>query len=266
MATRDATDSFFNRLTLRVQYLLSDHIFVHTEKMKSELVSNFGVREMDVTVVHFGINNAVPQTALSTAEARRRLGIAPSDKAILFFGNIAPYKGLEFLIEAFRRISHSGSGYRLIIAGPLKKGCEAYWKTIESMMGEEPKHDGILLKLGYIPDEETELYFKAADVLVLPYVNIFQSGVLFLGYSFGLPVLAADVGSLKDEIVPGKTGSVFAPRSGADLADALHLYFSSDLFQDLDAQRRLIKEYAGAKYSWDAVADVTRQVYANLLG
>ena len=63
----------------------------------------------------------------------------------------------------------------------------------------------------FIPDEETEIYFKAADVLVLPYRHIYQSGVLFLGYSFGLPVLAADVGSLKDEIVEGKTGFVFRP-------------------------------------------------------
>ena len=46
----------------------------------------------------------------------------------------------------------------------------------------------------FIPDDETEIYFKAADVLVLPYRDIYQSGVLFLGHSFGLPVLAADVG------------------------------------------------------------------------
>ena len=58
----------------------------------------------------------------------------------------------------------------------------------------------VLLRADYIPDDETEIYFKAADVLVLPYRQIYQSGVLFLGYSFGLPVLAADVGSLKDEM------------------------------------------------------------------
>jgi glycosyltransferase involved in cell wall biosynthesis len=263
--TRDATDSLLNRLTLRVQYLLSDHIFVHTESMKSELVGTFGVRESHITVVHFGINNAVPQTSITPTEAKRRLGIARDEKTILFFGNIAPYKGLEYLIAAFRRISGSGSGYRLIIAGRIKQGCEAYWSTIETMLGQEPERDGILLRIEYIPDEDTELYFKAADVLVLPYVTIFQSGVLFLGYSFGLPVLAADVGCLKDDIVPGKTGSVFAPQDSTGLANELEAYFSSDLFRDLDAQRGAITEYARAKYSWDVVADVTRQVYMNLL-
>ena len=78
--------------------------------------------------------------------------------------------------------------------------------------------DRVIEKIEYVPDEATELYFKAADVLVLPYVRVFQSGVLFLGYSFGLPVIAADVGSLKEEIVEGKTGFVFKPQDSSDLA------------------------------------------------
>jgi glycosyltransferase involved in cell wall biosynthesis len=263
--TRDATDTFLNRLTLRIQYSLSDHIFVHTEKMKAELVENFGVRGENVTVVHFGINNAVPQTGLTTADARRRLGIAPCEKTMLFFGNIAPYKGLEYLLEAYRQMASAAGGYRLIIAGRLKKGCDEYWTTIEGLMGREPEKDGIIPKIEYIPDEETEVYFKAADVLVLPYVSIFQSGVLFLGYSFGLPVLAADVGSLKDDIVEGKTGAVFAPQDAGDLAKGLEAYFASELFADLEAHRSSIRNYANARYSWCAVADATLRVYTTLL-
>ena len=90
-----------------------------------------------------------------------------------------------------------------------------------------------MLRGDYIPDEETELYFKAADVLVLPYRHIYQSGVLFLGYSFGLPVLAADVGPLKDEIVEGKTGFVFRPEDSVGLATTIEQYFASDLFANL---------------------------------
>ena len=89
----------------------------------------------------------------------------------------------------------------------------------------------------YIPDDETEVYFKAADVLVLPYRHIYQSGVLFLGYSFGLPVLAADVGSLKDEIIEGKTGFVFRPEDPVDLAKTIEQYFASDLFTNLSSRR-----------------------------
>jgi len=123
----------------------------------------------------------------------------------------------------------------------------------------------VLLRADFIPDEETELYFKAADVLVLPYRQISQSGVLFLGHSFGLPALAADVGSLKDEIIEGKTGFVFRPEDPVDLAKTIERYFASDLFADLRNRRLAIRDYATERNSWDLVAQMTMGVYANLL-
>src|SRR4029450_2893647 len=72
---RHLNDSFLNRLSLRIQYNLCHHIFVHTERMKSELVSDFCIAESKVRVVPFGINNTVPDTTLSIAEAKRQLGI-----------------------------------------------------------------------------------------------------------------------------------------------------------------------------------------------
>lgn len=215
---RDSKDTLFNRLTLRVQYQLADHIFVHTELMKRELVQEFNVQEARVTVIPFGINNAVPNTSLTPAESRQRLGIRSGERAILFFGNIAPYKGLEYLTTAFQQVLAQSGIYRLIIAG-WPKNCESYWATIREAIRGDVQAGRVLLRADYIPDEETELYFKAADVLVLPYRYIYQSGVLFLGYSFGLPVLAADVGSLKDEIVEGETGFVFRPERSDGLSE-----------------------------------------------
>lgn len=262
---RDGRDTRLNRLTLRCQYRLSHHIFVHTEKMKSDLIGDFGIRGQMISVIPFGINNAVPRTVVTRSEARQRLGISDRDKAILFFGNIAPYKGLEYLVRAFRVAANTSVEYRLIIAGSVKNGCAAYWSTIEAMIGDQCDRRGIILKIEYVPDQDTELYFKAADVLVLPYVTIFQSGVLLLGYSFGLPVLVADVGSLKEDIVEGVTGFVFNAEDSDDLARAIERYFASDLFKHLADRRQAIADYANAKHSWQAVADVTQRVYGDLL-
>jgi hypothetical protein len=85
---RDGKDTRLNRLTLWIQCHLADHVFVHTEKMKSELSGKFGVPESRVTVFPFGINNAIPQTKLSSSEARERLRIRGTEKTILFFGEI----------------------------------------------------------------------------------------------------------------------------------------------------------------------------------
>jgi glycosyltransferase involved in cell wall biosynthesis len=261
---RDSRDTLFNRLTLRIQYRLADHLFVHTEKMKLELNKEFGVPGIRVTVIPFGINNAVPNTSLTPSEAKRRLGIQESQRAILFFGNIAPYKGLEYLVRAFQQILNRGQEYRLVIAG-RPKDCEEYWGRIHASICEDLKKRRVLLKADYIPDDETEVYFKAADVLVLPYTHIYQSGVLFLGHSFGLPVLAADVGPLRDEIVEGKTGFVFKPEDPVDLARAIERYFASDLFTNLEGRRQEIRDYAAKEHSWDVVGRMTTGVYADFL-
>ena len=260
---RDQNDSWLNRVTLKIQYSLSDHIFVHTDGMKNEMISEFRIPEEKISVIPFGINNTVPNTSLSSLEAKRQLGISTGDKSLLFFGNIAPYKGLEYLIAAFGELLKKDHRYCLLIVG-MPKRSETYWnevrRSIASSIG-----DRIIQKIEYIPDEETELYFKAADVLVLPYTRIFQSGVLFLGYNFGLPAIAADLGNLKEEIIEGQTGLVFKAQDSSDLARKTEDYFSSELFHNLEARRAQIKEYANERYSWEKVATITTSVYAKML-
>jgi glycosyltransferase involved in cell wall biosynthesis len=136
---------------------------------------------------------------------------------------------------------------------------------IQKKISSSGVSDRITQRIEYVPDEQTELYFKAADVLVLPYTHIFQSGVLFLGYSFGLPVIAADVGSLKDEIVEGRTGFVSRPQDSSDLVAVLEKYFSCDLYLDLDSKRQAIRDYANERYSWAKVATMTADVYSELI-
>ena len=262
---RDGNDTFLNRLTLRIQYRLAEHIFVHTEKMKQELTNDFGVEGTRITVIPLGINDVFPNTDLTATEARRRLNIGQGEKTILFFGRIAPYKGLEYLVSAFQRRLTQPGDYRLIIAGKREKGCDAYWASVRETIREDVHRGRVLLRADFIPDEETEIYFKAADVFVLPYRHIYQSGVLFLGYSFGLPAIVADVGSLKDEIVEGQTGFVFRPEDAVDLAKTIERYFSSDLYADLSGRRQQIRDYANKRYSWDTVGEMTTKVYAGLL-
>ena len=263
-AKRDSMDTLLNRLTLRIQYLLTDRIFVHTEKGKLELVEDFGVQEARITVIPFGINNSVPNTRLTPSEAKQQLGIEDGDKTMLFFGRITPYKGLEYLFAAFRQLLAKENHYRLIIAGRPDR-CENYWKAIREELDQYVRRGEVLLRSEFIPDDQTEVYFKAADALVLPYRHIYQSGVLFLGHSFGLPVLAADVGSLKDEIVEGKTGFIFRPEDPMDLARTLERYFASDLFLDLNSQRQKIREYATQQHSWSVVGQITMNKYAELV-
>jgi glycosyltransferase involved in cell wall biosynthesis len=261
---RDGNDTFFNRLTLRIQYRMCDQIFVHTEKMKREMASEFGVRSQRITVIPFGINNAVPNSSLQTTGAKKRLGVEADERTILFFGNITPYKGIEHLVAAFNELITRGGSYRLVIAGKPDK-CQEYWSQISEAVVASPASDRITLRAQFIPDEETEVYFKAADVLVLPYTHVYQSGVLFLAHSFGLPVIAADVGSLRDEIVEGKTGFTFKAGDANELSEVLERYFASGLYGQLEERRQEIKSYVAQRNSWEIVGQITMKVYGALL-
>ena len=261
---RDGSDSFLNRVSLRTQYRLVDHIFVHTQKMKDQLVETFGAREEKITIIPFGTYDMVPQSSLTSAEAKRRLGLRASDRAILFFGRITPYKGIHLLVDAFARIAHQDENYRLVIAGePMKEG-EHQWQQTQRAIEQSGMRQQVIQHARFIDDNEIELYFKGSDVLVLPYTQIFQSGVLFMAFSFGLPVIATDVGSFGRDIIAGKTGFVCRPNDPEDLARVIEEYFSSELFLTLDEQRGRIKDLIQAGHSWDIAARKTGDVYAQL--
>lgn len=259
---RDGHDSFLNRLTLRIQYRLCHHIFVHNRKMQQDLCVGFGIPEAKTSVIPLGVNHTVPNTGLTRTTAQSRLGIAAGEKVILFFGQIAAYKGLEILLAAFAELSRQDQACRLIIVG-RPKGGKDYCHHITQAIAHSSAHHRMILRIEFVPDADTELYFKAADVLVLPYTSIFQSGVLCLAYSFGLPVIAADVGSLKEEIIEGKTGFVFPARDVSALVATLKTYFKSDLYHRPEHYREEIRKYANEKYSWAGIAATTMAVYAS---
>lgn len=261
---RDLNDSYINRLSLRIQYRICDHIFVHNTKSKSELLSEFFVPESKVTVIPFGINNTVPNTGLSSTEAKQKLGIKHDKKVLLFFGRIAPYKGLDHLLKAFADLLSSDRAYLLMIAGKPKWD-DSYWNKMKAFISDSGIAPNVIHDAEFIPDEKVEVFFKAADVLVLPYTNVFQSGVQFLAYSFGLPVIATDVGSLKEQIVEDQTGFVCDPGDSVSLAKTIRKYFLSELFRELDRRRADIRIYANELYSWQKVVSLTERVYANLM-
>lgn len=263
---RDALDSWINRTSLRVQYRLCHHVFVHTEQMKRELVEEFGVSTNRVTVIPYGINNAVPMSDVTKRTARIRLGLASDQRVLLFFGQIAPYKGLEHLVSALASMGAPRERLSVLIAGRVDPASTQYWQQIEEAIAQSGVSNSVKLQLGFIPDEDIELYFKAADAVVLPYNHVYQSGVAFLAYSFGLPLIAADVGSLREDVIEGVTGFICRPRDPAALADAIDRYFTSDLYEDLVNRQPAIRDFALQRHSWSVVGAMTSVVYATLEG
>ena len=265
VAARDRKDRWLNRQSLRIQYRLCHHIFVHTDAMKAQLVAEFGVSAERVTVIPFGINDTIPRTGVTRLAARQRLGIGNNEAALLFFGQIAPYKGLEYLIEALAILARNGEHVRLIIAGKVKRGNEDYWERVQGSIAQLGVSEWVNQVVRFIPDDQVEPYFVASDAVVIPYVDIFQSGVPFLAFSFGLPVIATDVGSLRDDVT-SETGLLCKPSDAGDLARVISEFYQSDLRRNADDVGIRIREIALRSHSWETVSERITAVYRDLAG
>ena len=155
---------------------------------------------------------------IDPAGARRRLGIPPGKRAVLFFGFIRDYKGLDVLIEAFGKLDDR---YVLVIAGETYGSFDAY----NALISRSPLRDNILVFNDYIPDSRVPEFFCAADVCVLPYKSATQSGITSIAYHFDLPVIATDVGGLGEEVGGRKAGLVVDRPDPDAIAGGIRGYF-----------------------------------------
>lgn len=262
---RDGNDTTLNRISLKIMYMLMDHIIVHTSRSKQVLIEDFSIKSDKISVIEHGINRIIPQTDMTRAEARNKLELKDGDKVTLFFGNILPYKGLDYLLRATGPLLQKDSSHKIIIAGRNREAMNYWNETIVPIFDKFTMHDHVIQKTCFIPDNDIEIYFKAADVLVLPYTSIFQSGVLFVAYAFGLPVIATDVGSFRDDIIEGSTGYICLPENDASLSTTLNKFYKSTMFLKNRYTQCTIKEYAMAKYSWDTIGRKTRNIYEQII-
>ena len=259
---RDGKSSFASRVSLRLMYRMMDHIFVHTHKMKMQLEHGFQVPADKITVIPFGMNTVPPDTRLTRDEARRRLNIGSDDNIVLFFGNIAAYKGVEYLIDALNVLKTQGTDVKVIVAGDVKgRAARPYWQSITRRIEELELVPLVRTEIRRIADDEIEVFFKAADVCVLPYVYISQTGVLFLSYRYGIPAVVTDAGSMKEDVVEGRTGFVCRSSDAVDLARALSACLRSHLLADRERTRQDIVNFAEARYSWESITATIARVY-----
>jgi len=260
---RDGKSGFASRASLRFMYRMMDHIFVHTYKMKTQLEHGFQVPGDKITVIPFGMNTVPARSALTREEARRRLNLGPHEKIVLFFGNIAAYKGLEYLVEALNVLKTQGTDdVKVIVAGDVKgRLARPYWQSVTRRIEELGLTALFRTEIRRIADEEIEVFFKAADACVLPYVYISQTGVLFLSYRYGIPAVVTDAGSMSEDVIEGRTGFVCRSSDAADLARALTDCLRSDLLANRERTLQDIVDFAEARYSWASITATIARVY-----
>jgi len=191
---------------------------------------------------------------VDTAVARKKLGIPDGKKIILFFGFIRDYKGLDLLIDSMTKLD---SSYHLVIAGEVYGDFKKYQEQIDQQNLKEKT----TVHARYISDDEVPLFFSASDVCVLPYKSATQSGITAVSFHFEVPMIATDVGGLKEIIHHGETGLIVAKPDAGMIAESIHQYFEP-------ANRTIFKENIHKmkeRLSWYSLAKTIEQLYYKIV-
>lgn len=160
---------------------------------------------------------AVAPPAAHRSAARARLGLAEETTAVLCFGLIRPYKGVDVVLEAMARLPEAAPITLLLVGEPW--GGE---RGRLSRLLADPRLAGkVIARLEWVPEREAGEWFAAADAAVLPYRSATGSAVAAQCLGAGLPVVASHVGGLADVVRDGVNGLLVSPGDPAALAAAL---------------------------------------------
>lgn len=155
--------------------------------------------------------------AMSRALARESFNL-DDERAVLFLGQIRPYKGVRHLVEAVTRASDrpDAPDIALLLAGTVK---EMSRTAFESSLPSRPR---TIAHLEFVPDSEVERWFLATDVAVFPYRAILNSGSVHLAASFRVPVILPDEPHLRQQFRDQEWVRYFDPSRPSDsIADLL---------------------------------------------
>lgn len=227
----------------RWQWRWADHVIAHAATAREQLITQYGCRHERVHVIPIGSYDFYRTIAHNTKPER--------PNTILFFGRIWEYKGLQYLIEAEPLITKAIPDACIIIAGHG----ENFEKYRQGMINP----NRFEVHNYRIPEKEVAHFFQQASVVVLPYIEASQSGVIPLAYAFGKPVVATTVGGIPEVVDNGVTGYLVPPQDPDSLAKAI-----IRILQDKELRRQMGQkalEKSRNELSWTAVARKTMDVY-----
>lgn len=233
--------SFDQIIGKKMHIKFSDCLFVHGEKAKKEM----------------GVNNkcfVIPHGDYSFFVNFKKNDVNEDENTILFFGRIEEYKGLEYLIRAVPYIVPEFPDFKLIIAGG---GDFSKYKIMILGSKNYEVHNR------FIPDEEVPSFFLRAKIVVLPYIEGTQTGIIPIAYAFKKPVVVTDVGSIPEVVENGKTGFIVPSKDSNALAEAIIKLLKDDKLRKQmgeNAYRKMKEEL-----SWDKIAEKTIEVYKSIL-
>ncbi len=233
-----------------------DLIIASTEKEKAELIRHYSASPEKITVIPCGVNLDLFQP-IDREIARKELSLN-HQKVILFVGRIEPLKGLSQLLRALTHLNGKEAPLLLIVGGD--EYSQGQVQALQKM-ADELRIDDRITFAGSVSQEKLPLFYSAADVCVIPSYHESFGMVALESLACGTPIVATDVGGMRQIIHHGEMGRIVSDNSPHKLAGEIsRLLFNGDQVQDARMRRE-----AMAEFSWATIADRILHEYNRLL-
>lgn len=244
---------------MKLLYRLSDVIIVHNNANRQMLVAGCGVEDKKIRVISHGnyryfLND--PDKEIS----RKRVGIQGNKKVILLFGNIRPHKGIETSVSAMEHLTAKDS-CELLIVGKLSK--EFDLDSLKRSIRDLHLSGCVTIRDQFVSDDLIESYYKAADVILVPYETAYESGVLKYAFSCAAPVVVSDLPEFSEFCLHEENCLVFRKGDPVDLAAKIDVLLSNDSLAKKVSSNA--KAFSDKEWNWEKLAHDTERVYDSVL-
>ena len=247
----DATQlTWMHAASRRLLWKLCDLVFTHTPDVRIEAERRWG-RKRHIHTIPIGSYEGAYPAERTRAACRATLGIPDEAFVFVFFGNVRPYKGVDLLIEAFRKLAPEHPQAHLVVAG--KPYSQEFASEVQKQAAGLSR---VHLHLAYVPDDEIQVYLRAADCFVAPYKYIETCSAIYLALAFELPIIIKSEGNVV-EFEPHEIG-VFM-RSSDEIESAMRHMLD---VPSADRERiRANAARASQHFSWDQLRHRYREAF-----
>lgn len=222
----------FEMKCLDMIYSRADILLMHTNSAK-ELFKTKYKTKTPISIITQGFCLKTDYKKIDNSKAKEHFGIPENSVVFLYYGTIRPSKGLDILVKAIHKAHEINDKVYLLAAGAFHKVNEEEYKNL---VKNELKNEYSTINFGFVPQSEEQWYFSAADVLCLPYLEVTQSGVAQLGLMYDLPIIATDIGEMKDVCKDGYNGLIVKRNNVEDLTDKIIKITNDKGYRDLSSK------------------------------
>lgn len=247
---RSLPSRLYWQLSLRRQVQLSDAVITVSQSTKDDIVNFFDIDPDNIHVTYLGTDLSPP----SDSEVERipmKYDFPQSIFTVLYVGNYDERKNVDQLVKACKTLDQEGTNLHLALAGSNPPEPQ-----LSELAGD---FRGDISFLGYVPDQDLEALYGAADLFVYPSAYEGFGLPVLEAMACGTPVITSDRSSLPE--VVGDAGITVDPVDTTELAEAIARVISSE---QLRADMRSDGLERAKKLNWKHTAQSTLDVYANL--